>query len=86
MYKTRIKSSVKISNSLIEADGYASIKITNLGDENVTINDNIFLATTKEWFWKNDPDVIVDLPVYISFAGGGANPKVLIELYYFQKV
>lgn len=86
MFKTRFKTTVKTSNSLIEADGYSSIRITNTGDEAITINDNIKLATTKEWFWENDPGVFVDVPVYVSFAGGGANPKVLIEQYYFQEV
>ncbi|OJV39633.1 MAG: hypothetical protein BGO29_04605 [Bacteroidales bacterium 36-12] len=86
MYKTTFRTSVKTENSLIEVDGYSTIKVTNTGDDVIIINDNIQIAANLMWHWKNDPDVVIDVPVYIRFAGTGVSPKALIEQYYFQKI
>lgn len=85
MYKTTLKTSVKTENSHIEIDGYSTIKITNLGDEIITINDNIPLPVNSIWKWKNDPGVTINTPIYIRFSGSGSAPKALIEQYYYQK-
>ena len=86
MYKTNFRSMVLTENSVIQPDGFTSIKLINTGDEDVTLNGNVQVATTKEFFWDNHPSVKIDQILNVTFSGLGANPKLVVIQYYCEKV
>ena len=85
MYKCTHRTLVISDNYRLEPDGFTSIKITNTGDKNMLLNVNINVPANKIFEIKNDPDVVIDFPFFISFNGTGNTQTALIELIYFTQ-
>jgi len=84
MFGVTTKNNVLIANSSIKPDGFSSILLKNIGDCDVTINDNIPLAPGSVWSFDNQPYVFVDEFTTIRFVGTGTTPKVLVVKSYFK--
>lgn len=83
-YTARIQTKVVTNNTEIEADGFSTLRLHNIGDEAIRLNDNIIINAGEKWSFENDPNVIINQNFYISFSSSGSDPKILIEQIYFN--
>ena len=85
MYLTTSKSKIITSNEVIQADGFASIEVTNTGTDEAIINDNIALPSGASWSWINHPDVTINQTTNIRFRAADPDKKVLVQMFYFKE-
>lgn len=86
MYKATSKNKIIIDNEIHQANGYSSISMTNIGDCDVLINDNIPVAPGDCWEFVNRPEVIINEPTNVRFVGAGVDKRILVEMIYNEEV
>ena len=65
---------------------YANIFISNTGDCNVYVNNNILLLPGDAWKFETRPDCIIGETTSVKFEDAGLNPKVIVEFNYFAEI
>lgn len=86
MKKTTYQSLVIIDNTIIQSDGFSTIRITNTADTSLSINQNILLNKGEKWTWENDSDTIIATDINIRFDNKPTQPtrQAVIEKFYNQ--
>jgi len=83
-YNSSSKNRISIENEEIKPDGFTSIRLTNIGQDDVKVNDNIPLNVGGVFTWFNEPYVKIDENIKIKFADLNANKQILIEFFYYN--
>ena len=85
-YSVTTKNNVLTTNTPIQADGFSSLFLKNIGFDAVLINDNIPLAAGSSFSFDNLPYVTIDEVTSIRFANVDLSQKVLIIKSYYKEV
>lgn len=85
-FSTTKRTLILSDNTRIEADGFTSIQLTNIGADECRVDDNIPLPTGASYTWDNDPYVVIQDSIYVRFQKTETDRKVLVQLYYFNKI
>lgn len=85
-YTTTKRTLILSDNTRIEADGFSSIQLTNLGADECRVDDNIPLPAGASYTWENHPNVIISDAVFVRFEKAELDRKVLVQLYYFKSL
>jgi hypothetical protein len=80
------KTKVLTENGIIQKDGYASIIITNIGTDDIKVNDNIPVPAGSTWGIDNQPYVIIAENTSVRFAGMDPDAKALIQMIYYKEI
>jgi hypothetical protein len=81
--KATKKTKVITENTLIQKDGYNSLELINIGDDEIVVDDNIPLTVGGSYSWTNYPGVVIDQSTQIRYKTT-VNPKLLVIMYYLD--
>lgn len=85
-YSATSKNKIITENVIHQSDLYSSITMTNIGDCEALINDNIPVAPGDSWEFINRPEVQIDEPTNVRFTGSGTDKRILVEMVYNKLV
>jgi len=83
-YDVTYKMDIFTTNGQVMPDGFSSIEFIRKGDENIKIANAIELdSDTPSYEFINRPGEIIRNNFDFKFAGGGADPKLIIVKTYY---
>ena len=87
----RYETEIITQGKQIKPNGFSSLTFRNLGDDDVSILNNIPVKAHvsgdtyfDEFFLINRPDEVISHDISITFANVGTNPQILVIKTYYE--